>query len=142
MKCVATIPIKKDSERVPGKNFRLINGIPLYQYFLNKMPNCLFDEVYVDTDSQEIARYAIDNGFVHVPRLPELAGPDANGNDLLNYHVKILDADCYFQLFITSPLLRIDTINDCIKILKTRNFDSILTTKSIYTWFWFRNLID
>ena len=63
----------------------------------------------------------------------------ANGNDLLNYHHKIIKADNYFQLFITSPLMSVNTINKCIKILKqNKKIDSILTCKSIYSWFWFK----
>jgi len=127
-----------ESERVPGKNFRPIKGIPLYQYFLDKMSGCDFDKVYVDTDSEEIAEYAQDQGLGFIPRLPHLAESDANGNDLLNYHSTILDADYYFQLFITSPLLKATTINECIRVLQSGNCDSVLSTKSIYTWFWFK----
>ena len=44
----------------------------------------------------------------------------------------------YFQLFITAPLLKIETINNCIRILKINNkYDSILTSKKLYSWFWF-----
>lgn len=32
MKTACFIPIKANSERVPGKNFRLLNGKPLYQF--------------------------------------------------------------------------------------------------------------
>ena len=50
----------------------------------------------------------------------------------------MIDADYYFQLFITSPLLKISSINKCINILKKNNkIDSILTSKTIYNWFWF-----
>ena len=75
-------------------------------------------------------------GFYFLERKPELASNDANGNDLLNYHREIIDADFYFQLFITSPLLKLETINNCIKLLKeNKEYNSIMTVKSIYTWF-------
>ena len=48
--------------------------------------------------------------------------------------------DIYFQIFVTAPLLSIKTINACIKVLKTKKeYDSILTCKKIYSWFWFKN---
>ena len=53
-KVVAIIPIKKNSKRVKGKNFKKINGRPLYSYLLNKLKKCEFDEIFVDTDSIEI----------------------------------------------------------------------------------------
>ena len=57
MKTVAIIPIKKNSERVPGKNFRVIGGKPLYKILLDKLDNCNFDEIYIDSDSHEIKVY-------------------------------------------------------------------------------------
>ena len=73
-------------------------------------------------------------------RLPHLAKDNANGNDLLNYHMRIIKADIYFQIFITAPLLKVKTINNCINIMKkSKRHDSILTSKSIYSWFWFKN---
>ncbi len=137
MVTVAIVPIKKFSERVTGKNFRLINNIPLYRYLLDKLKLCNFDKIYIDSDSEEIKRYAENNKFEFIQRKSELAKNNASGNDLINYHSSIIKADYYFQIFITSPLLRVETINKCIEILHTKNWDSVLTSKSIYTWFWF-----
>ena len=58
---------------------------------------------------------------------------NANGNDLLNYHSKIIKADLYFQIFITAPLLSIKTINNCIELLKKKKNDSILTVSKIFS---------
>ena len=86
----------------------------------------------------EIENYCRKKGYKFIKRLPKLAFDGANGNDLLNYHSKIINSDIYFQLFVTAPLLKIETINKCIKIMKEKkNFDSILSCKSIYSWFWF-----
>ncbi len=138
-KTVAIIPIKSDSERVNEKNFRLINDLPLYKHFLNKLENCSFDEVYIDTDSDEVKQFVEDKGFIHIPRLPELATKNANGNDLLNYHASIISADYYFQLFITAPLLKSETINKAINlIINDDHYDSIFTANEIYSWFWYR----
>ena len=61
MKVVAIIPIKKNSTRVPGKNFIKINGVPLYKILLDKVLKCKFDEIYVDSDSDEINKYCKKN---------------------------------------------------------------------------------
>ena len=138
MKTVVIIPIKQKSERVPKKNLRLVSEKPLYQYLLDKLSSCNFDEVFIDSDSEEIRDYSQNKGYQFIQRKPELSKNTANGNDLLNYHAKIIESDYYFQLFVTSPLLKIETINNCIEILHTnQKYDSIFTTKSIYTWFWF-----
>ena len=109
-KIVAIVPIKKKSERVKGKNFRLVNGKPLYKYLLQKLKKCNFTDIYVDTDSLEIKNYSKKMDYKVIDRIPSLSKNTANGNDLLNYHGKIINADFYFQLFITSPLLKIKTI--------------------------------
>jgi len=57
METVVIIPIKKKSQRVPGKNFKKIRGKALYEYTLEKVKKCNFDEIYVDTDSKEIKNY-------------------------------------------------------------------------------------
>tara|TARA_Y100000590_G_scaffold201791_1_gene229294 strand:- start:400 stop:1062 length:663 start_codon:yes stop_codon:yes gene_type:complete len=139
MKIVAIVPIKSKSKRLKNKNFRKINGKPLYRYLLDKLKFTKFDEIYVDSDSLEIEKYCRANRYKFVKRIPKLALDSANGNDLLNYHSKIIKADIYFQLFITAPLLKTKTINSCIKKLKnSKKHDSILTSKSIQTWFWFK----
>jgi len=140
MKIVAIIPIKKRSKRVKGKNFKKINKRPLYDFLLKKIKKCNFDEIYVDSDSNEIEKYCKENNINFIKRLPQLALDKANGNDLLNYHLNLISADIYFQLFITAPLLKISTINKCIEILKrNKKIDSIFTAQKIYSWFWFNN---
>ena len=139
MKIVAIVPIKSQSKRLKNKNFKKINGKPLYKYLLDKLKFTNFDEVYVDSDSSEIEKYCKLNNYKFIKRLPKLALDRANGNDLLNFHSKIIKADIYFQLFVTAPLLKIKTINNCIeKIRKDKKYDSILTSKSVQTWFWFK----
>lgn len=139
-KSVAIIPIKSNSERVFKKNFRKVKGKPLYRYLLDKLSNTHFDEIYVDTDSVEIKKYCKKKGYFVINRIPKLLKKSASGNDLLIYHSKIINADIYFQLFVTSPLIKLKTINNCIKILKnTKKYDSILTSESLYTWCWFNN---
>ena len=138
MKVVCIVPIKKKSKRIKGKNFKKINGKPLFRFLLDKLSKSNFDEIYVDSDSKLIKKYCNSKGYKFIDRLPSLSKDNANGNDLLNYHAKKINADIYFQLFVTAPLLSIKTINKCIKTLKnSKRYDSILTTKEIYSWFWF-----
>ncbi len=139
MKTVAIIPIKSYSERVKSKNFRLINNCPLYTYIMQTVHKSNFDEIYVDTDSDEIKEYGLALGYKIIDRLPSLAENSANGNDLMNYHQKIIKADYYFQLFATAPLMSNQTINKCIDVIKGGIYDSILTVEEIYSWFWFND---
>lgn len=140
MKTVAFVPIKKVSKRVTSKNFRPFNGVPLYQWFLQKLQPAIpeIDDVYVDTDSQEIADYATAHGFHHFPRDPKLAEDGANGNDLLVAEAERIHADIYVQLFVTAPLLRSQTIQKAVQTLHQHpHYDSVFTAVKRRSWFWF-----
>ncbi len=140
MKVAAIIPIKEMSKRVKSKNFRSFCGEPLYRFFMRKLIDSPFDEIYIDTDSAEISEYATGKGWKVIERVPELAADSANGNDLLLYEANTVDADIYFQLFITAPLLRTQTIHDAYKIMTSKiEYDSLFTATEIYSWFWYNN---
>lgn len=139
MKTACFIPIKANSERVPGKNFRFLNGKKLYKYICENVKKAnVFDDVYVDTNSQEIAEYAKSMGFLVIERKPELAQNSANGNDLLVYHHELFPGyDLYFQLFATAPYLQPDSIRACYeKLLCTEEYDSCFTAVAHHSFFW------
>lgn len=69
MKTACFIPIKAHSERVPGKNLRVLNGKKLYQYICENVKTAdVFDAVFIDTNSEEIASYACEMGFAEIGR--------------------------------------------------------------------------
>jgi pseudaminic acid cytidylyltransferase len=69
---LAVIPARGGSKRVPGKNVRLLAGLPLIAYAIEAARTSgLFARVVVSTDSAEIARVALDHG-AEVPFLREL----------------------------------------------------------------------
>jgi N-acylneuraminate cytidylyltransferase len=139
MKTACFIPIKQNSERVPGKNFRPVGGVPLYQAIVTKaLASGCFSAVFVDTNSEEAAAFARTHGAVPITRKPELALASANGNDLLNHHAEIEPSfDFYFQLFVTAPLLRIQSIRGAVAaLLDSGTHDSVLTTMEHKGFFW------
>ena len=52
MKIAAFVPMRHHSVRVVGKNYRLMNGKPLYHYIMETLLSVPeIDQVVVDTDS-------------------------------------------------------------------------------------------
>ena len=139
MKTACFIPIKANSERVPGKNLRVLNGKKLYQYICEHVKQAdVFDDVYIDTNSNEIAEYALNNGFKTIKRKPELAANIANGNDLLVYHYEQFpNYDYYFQLFATAPYLQVETIKSCFnRLISSSEYDSCFTATENHSFYW------
>lgn len=140
MKTACFIPIKANSERVPGKNLRMLNGKKLYQYICEHVKEAdVFDDIFIDTNSQEVAEYAKNMGFRVIERKEELAQNTANGNDLLVYHYEQYpDYDFYFQLFATAPYMQPNTIRECYSILThSADYDSCFTALENHGFYWF-----
>lgn len=140
MKIVCFIPIKSNSERVPGKNFRILCGLPLYQHIIKHAidANC-FDDIYVDTNSEDVKKYCDEVGIKWIERKEELAKNSANGNDLLNYHFnKFPNYDYYFQLFATAPFLQPISISKAVNTLVSSvEYDSVFTAISEHSFYWY-----
>lgn len=139
MKTACFIPIKSNSERVPGKNFRTLNGKKLYEHICEHAKAAgVFDDIYIDTNSEEIKHYADRQGFLLIERKEELAKNTANGNDLLVHHLECCpDYDYYFQLFATAPYLQPETIRRCFgKLVGSGEYDSCFTAIQNYGFFW------
>ena len=139
MKTACFIPIKANSERVPGKNLRILNGKKLYCYICEHVKEAdVFDDVYIDTNSKEIAEYAGEIGFHIIDRKPELARNTANGNDLLVYQYELHpEYDYYFQLFATAPYMQPETIRACYdKLTSSEEYDSCFTATENHSFYW------
>lgn len=142
MSTACFIPIKSNSERVPGKNFRVLNGKKLYEYIIeHALEADVFDDIFIDTNSDEIKSFAEKNGCRVIERREELIKNTANGNDLLNHHFELYpDYDCYFQLFATAPYLQPSSIKTCVDTLtNSTEFDSCFTAVKHQGFFWLNN---
>lgn len=140
MKIVCFIPIKSNSERVPGKNFRILCGRPLYQYIIDHaiLANC-FDDIYVDTNSDVVKKYCEEKNIHWIERKQELAMNTANGNDLLNYHFDSFpNYDYYFQLFATAPFLQPNSISKAVNtLIYSTEYDSTFTALDNHSFYWY-----
>ena len=114
---VALVPMRHDSERVPGKNYRPLSGRPLYTYILETLLSCTeVDRVVVDTDSPVI-RKGVEVSFPEIVLLdrPErLRGGNVPMNEVLAYDVSQVPSAFYLQTHSTNPLLKPATISRAI----------------------------
>lgn len=113
----ALVPMRHHSQRVPGKNYRLLAGRPLFHRILETLlavPDIA--EIAVDTDS-EVVMEGLRRDFPDVRLIvrPErLRADDVPMNDILAHDTGQVDADYYLQTHTTNPLLRADTVTRAI----------------------------
>ena len=135
MKIICIIPIKHNSERIPGKNYKLFSNKPLYWYIINTvLKSNKINKIVINTDSQLITdgiKSYFNNDKIEFYNRPEHLRPGTTPvNDLLIDTIKSLnlDADLYLQTHTTNPLLKLETIDNCIDFLKNnKNYDSLFT---------------
>lgn len=114
---IALVPMRHHSQRVPQKNFRLLDGRPLYQHIINTLlavPQV--SEIVVDTDSAVISD-GLRESFPQVKvieRPADLRADDTSMNRILQYDISQAPADFYLQTHSTNPLLKAETISGAI----------------------------
>ncbi|MDD3756478.1 MAG: hypothetical protein AB7E13_08240 [Arcobacteraceae bacterium] len=137
MKIVAFLPAKGTSSRVENKNIKLLDGKPLFLHTLEKLIECDFiDEVYLDTESDEIIYLASETNCKILKRDPSLASNTTDGNKLFLNEVNHIKADIYIQILGTSPFIEKETIKKGIDTIKRSEFDSavLVRKEKLYTW--------
>ncbi|MCL1989837.1 MAG: cytidyltransferase [Defluviitaleaceae bacterium] len=141
MKVVAFLPTKGNSERIESKNMKLMDGKPLFLHTLEKLCSCDFiDEVYLDSESDEILSYASHLDYKALKRDPELASNKTDGHQLFYNEVAQVEADFYIQILGTNPFVKEETIEKGLNILmKHSEYDSVVLVKKEKQYLWSGN---
>ena len=132
------IPIKENSQRVPKKNFRLINDTPLYKHVLYKLTNY---EVYVDTDSKKILDGIREDSklqnVVVYERIKSLVGDEVSVCDLIDNFISSQNiSDKHIcQLHVTSPFVTTQILKGAFNKLE-EGYDSIVSCDKIQSRLW------
>lgn len=143
-KIVALLPMKANSTRVKGKNFREFCGKPLFRWILDSLLAVEeIDEIIINTDARAILA---ENGLVDTRRIrirdrsKKICGDDVSMNLVLADDLANVDADMYLMTHTTNPLLRPGTIHKAIEEFSAarleRNVDSLFTVNKIQTRFY------
>jgi CMP-N-acetylneuraminic acid synthetase len=141
-KVVALLPMKANSERVKGKNFKLLAGKPLFQWILDALlSDKNIDQVVINTDAKSIL---IDNGLQESDRVvirerkPELCGDLVSMNLILADDIEHVPADTYLMTHTTNPLITGSTISDALNQYHNNidKYDSLFSVNRIQTRFY------
>ena len=118
MKLAALVPMRHHSQRVPGKNYRLLAGKPLFHHIIETLLAVReINEIVVDTDS-DLVMDGLRKNFPQVKiinRPDALRADDVPMNDILIYDTGQVQADFYLQTHSTNPLLRSETVSRAVQ---------------------------
>ncbi len=138
---VAIVPMRHNSERVPGKNYRPLAGIPLYHHVIRTLV-CVpeVDIIVIDTDSA----FIIEDCAAHFPQVSVLLRPEhlRHGNiamnDVLLNTLDQIDAEVVVQTHSTNPFLKADTVSAALQLfIRCRGaFDSIFSVTRLQARLW------
>jgi len=138
-KIIAVVPAKGTSSRIASKNTKLLDGIPLFFYSIKKLlKSNIIDEVWLDTESEEIIDIVSDTNCKIFKRDVLFADNKTDGNKLFLNEVENIESDIYIQLLATSPFIKLETIENGVKFLidNLDAYDSIVLVnkQALYTW--------
>ena len=139
MKVIAFVPAKGSSERVPSKNLRILDGEHLYRRKLKQLLGCpLIDEVWLDTESEELIEKSRDLPIQFLRRNPSLASNETDGHELFQNECRqVPEADIVVQVLCTAPFVDEHTISRALEeFLAQPEKDSLIGVVKAkqYTW--------
>lgn len=127
-KCIAIIPARGGSKRIPRKNIKPFHGKPLIAYSIEAaLKSELFDEVIVSTDDEEIAEVAKKYGAsVPFVRPDELSDDFTGTGAVVSHAIDWLKENHYnpqyvCTIYATAPLLDIKYLKEGLEKLKSSN---------------------
>lgn len=137
MKTVAFVPIKLNSERLPGKNIKPFdNGEPLIHYILNTLTQTEnIDEIYVYCSSEEIVKY-LPEGVKFIKRDPYYDLSTTRFNEVLSSFAELVPADIYVLTHATAPFMTKESITKGIDAVISQKHDSALSVNLLQDFLW------
>lgn len=138
MKIVAFVPIKLNSQRLPGKNILPIAGKPMCYHICRTLLNVKgLDEVYTYCSDENIVDY-IPDGITFLKRDAHLDGDLVRGKEIYECFISEIDADIYILAHATSPFIRAESIENALGKVVSGEFDSAFSAERKQTFCWYK----
>ena len=135
---VAFVPIKLQSQRLPGKNLKLLGPLPLLRYVFEMLVEIdLIDDVYAFCSDDSIIDL-LPKKVKFLKREESLDSDETLGSEIYDSFVSKIDSDYYLLAHSTSPFIEADTIRDALTKVMSGDFDSAFTAQKIKNFVWYQ----
>lgn len=129
-KIVAMIPARLGSQRIPKKNLRLLGDKVLTQWVGQSCKDAnIFDEIYINSESEVFDKIASDIGIKFYKRPEELASNNATNDDFGLDFINKIDCDILVQVNPTSPFTTVEDIKGVVQMFIEGNYKTVHTVK-------------
>ena len=140
----AIILARGGSKRVPKKNLKKIDQIPLVGHAIIQAKNSSYiNQIIVSTDDSEIGKVSINYGARIVDRPEHLKNDNTimEADNILCQVTEDLEArgekiDIIVLLYPTAPLRKTIKIDEAIELVLNQNYDSALSLVEDQGYFW------
>ena len=132
---IATIAVRGGSKGVPGKNWRMVAGKPLFAHSLaHAVESGLFDYIAVTSDAPEVLELALSFGATHAVTRPAELASDTSGKVPAIVHAvrtveteTSLNFDTVVDLDANSPLRLASDVIAAVALLEDNGLESVIT---------------
>lgn len=132
MRRIAMIPARMASKRVPKKNLRILGDKPLLAWVTETARDSgLFDDVYVNSESDEIGELAQRLGVKFYKRDESLAADSATSEHFVKDFMEHVPSDVLFQITPTSPFIAKDDLRVASNLING-DVDTVLSFEEIH----------
>lgn len=136
----AVIPIRKGSQRVRNKNIRPFGGTTLLENKIKILREAgFFDDIIVNTDSEEAIDLARANGVSWHRREPYYASSVCSGSEFFQHLGMVTDCDVFCYCPVTSPFVSSDTMKKCMALYEEKmagGCDCVSTVSDVKEFLW------
>ena len=147
MKVTALLPMKANSDRVPGKNFRIINNKPLFRWILDELLAVpAISKVIINTDARRKISplLAEDARVILRDRDDSICGDFVSMNKVIDDDVRNVPSDVYLMTHTTNPLITARTIGAALSKFQAEaergDADSLFSVNEVQGRFYDKNI--
>lgn len=137
-KIVAFVPIKLNSQRLPGKNLKNLGDRPLCYHIMRTLLNVpLIDKVYVYCSDMSVVDYCPKN-VVYLNRDKSLDRNETLGIEIYTSFCNEVEADYYVLAHATAPFLKPTSVENALRKIINCGYDSSFSAEEIKTFCWYQ----
>lgn len=125
---VAMIPARMGSQRLKRKNLEMFGGVTLIEHAILRCKEAaVFDEIYVNSESDVFEGYALKHGVKFYKRPAVLGNHTSTSEDFVFDFFNNVECTNLYQIHSITPLLSANEISEFFAFCESSDHDTVLS---------------